>query len=308
MTEDYIAPKTGYELRLPVADQTNWEPHHPKLQEILERGYTTMPLNLKEGLLDSMIEGFYTFTELPDIQKAKLAGKIEVRGGSYGWKRKKAEVDETGFQTSDEKQLWHTHPALEEDYESLNSADTETLRFVNSALELYESAAHALYEQFQEFEEDLPGMTGVFFPDGKNDLSRTNFFHRIISYESGTEDVEFSAKPHYDIGSWTIAIAESGPGLRMGIDADSIEEVDRNEIGEGYAVLFTARMLDRNIGKKLPAGWHDVIQKERAEGLPENVSRWATVMFIDPHIFPKDIPTWEDTHIPVPGGTHRENI
>jgi hypothetical protein len=102
---------------------------------------------------------------------------------------------------------------------------------------------------------------------------------RFLRY-SWSKSGKYLAKPHFDAGSFTLAIAESEPGLRIGSCPENLQLVAHKE----KEAIF---MLSSNFKKlmdtdQLSPGWHDVIQlNETIIGKP--YARWAIVAFIDGH-------------------------
>jgi isopenicillin N synthase-like dioxygenase len=122
------------------------------------------------------------------------------------------------------------------------------------------------------FEPQFPGICGKIC-----DHENTHLLLRFLKYEWQSAG-KYLAKPHFDAGSFTLAIAEDSSGLRIGSCPDNLKLVDHKE---GHAIF----MLSSNFQKvmntnQLSAGWHDVIQlDETLIGKP--FSRWAVVAFID---------------------------
>ncbi|MCP4922940.1 MAG: hypothetical protein GY915_02775 [bacterium] len=91
---------------------------------------------------------------------------------------------------------------------------------------------------------------------------------------------KFLAKPHYDAGSFTLAIAESGPGLRIGAGPATLQSVEHKPEEAIFMLSSNFKKVIESSG--LSAGWHDVIQlDETSLGNPS--SRWAVVAFIEGH-------------------------
>jgi hypothetical protein len=91
---------------------------------------------------------------------------------------------------------------------------------------------------------------------------------------------EYLAKPHFDAGSFTVAVAESGPGLRIGTNPDDLEPVTHEE---NNAIFFISSNINRiSDDKRLVPAWHDVVQLDGSKST-DSFSRWALVAFVDGH-------------------------
>ena len=85
-------------------------------------------------------------------------------------------------------------------------------------------------------------------------------------------------RSHFDVGSCTLALAESAPGLRIEVEKKhwlilNIKTKQRFSLIKNFEA-----MLGYESG--LLPGWHDVTQMEkRLLGVP--VQRWSIVVFVD---------------------------
>ena len=91
---------------------------------------------------------------------------------------------------------------------------------------------------------------------------------------------KYLAKPHYDAGSFTLCLAESDPGLRIGRGPNDMKPVHH---AENQAVFMLSSNFKKIMdGDSFSAGWHDVVQtNEDLIGKP--YARWAIVAFIEAH-------------------------
>jgi len=115
---------------------------------------------------------------------------------------------------------------------------------------------------------------------------------RFVKYDLAGEG-EFLAKAHYDRGFCALALAESSPGLRVGKDETSLEEVTRHG---NTAIFMPAFTFNRDVGSdKFTPAWHDVVQKSE-HTYSDKVARWAIILFADIHS--DNSISYEDTHKP----------
>jgi isopenicillin N synthase-like dioxygenase len=118
------------------------------------------------------------------------------------------------------------------------------------------------------------------------DTEEPHIVLRLVYYQAHPQQ-EILARPHFDAGSFTLAIAESAPGLRIGSKQENLELVPYDKNG----MIF---MLGANCGRMVPhekllPSWHDVIR------LDNLTTRWELVAFIDGHSV--ESPSLHDTHL-----------
>lgn len=112
---------------------------------------------------------------------------------------------------------------------------------------------------------------------------------RFLKYE-WQQSGKYLAKPHYDAGAFSLAIAEDCQGL--GRTPEQLVLINHQS---GQAVFFLSSNYQKVFGDHpdFYPGWHDVIQvNEALAGKP--FARWAIVAFIEP--YGVDAPPREETH------------
>ncbi|WP_019216762.1 hypothetical protein [Legionella tunisiensis] len=139
---------------------------------------------------------------------------------------------------------------------------------------IWELVYKTVHGILQVFEKRFPGtMDKVFATDDVHILLR---FLRYNWQESG----KYLAKPHFDAGSFTLAIAESSPGLRIGSCPDDLKLVEHKD---EHAVFMLASNFKQIMStNEFSAGWHDVVQLDEAL-IGKPYARWAIVAFIEAH-------------------------
>ena len=102
---------------------------------------------------------------------------------------------------------------------------------------------------------------------------------RFLKYD-WQKSGDLLAKPHFDAGSFTLAIAESCPGLRIGSAPENLKHVMHKP---GNAVFMLSSNFQKVIDTdQFSAGWHDVIQVDKTL-IGKPFARWAVVAFIEAH-------------------------
>lgn len=251
------------------SSKLNFSDIHKSLKE---ECYANIPFPIEESTLESAIEAFFKFLDEPEDIKNHIDFTIAPlhRRGDVGFKHR-----EPGDHIyNDRKDFFHFHPALLERYADFLDQNPVVKDFVLKAHPIWQEAYQTVTDILSTFEPTFPGVCGKIF-----DTDLVHFQLRFLKYywqESGY----YLAKPHFDAGSFTLAISESGPGLRIGRSPETLKPVEHRP---GNAVF----MLSSNFQKvmdttELSAGWHDVIQVDKTlVGKP--FARWAIVAFIEGH-------------------------
>lgn len=241
-----------------------------KIKDLYKKPYTSIDFPMSNAELEKSIESFFAFLTLPDFVKKHMDYKISPlhRRGDLGFKRR----DSDDHIYNDNKDFFHYHPIFEKIYSEFIDQYNEISAFCSHASVIWRAVYKKTKEVLSHFEEDYPGTLGnVFNTDAPHIILR---FLRYDYPKSG----KYLAKPHFDSGSFTLAIAESKPGLRIGTNPGDLELVTHQE----NSALF---MISSNFKKiidddRLKPAWHDVIQTDESL-LGKPFSRWAIVAFID---------------------------
>ncbi|WP_157062393.1 hypothetical protein [Legionella birminghamensis] len=145
---------------------------------------------------------------------------------------------------------------------------------MDEALPIWQMAYNTVRTILQMLEPFYPGALDKVFATETPHIQLR--FLRYYWQKSG----KYLAKPHFDAGSFTLAIAESSPGLRIGRDPETLDEVIRKE---GHAIFMVSSNYKNIINSdELFPGWHDVIQVHD-ETIGQPFARWALVVFIEAH-------------------------
>lgn len=239
--------------------------------------YVSLPSDLSRSVIDETIDAFLAFAnssqEIKNRFQSQLPGNHRRRELGFVHREGLAEGRDT-------KDFFHYHPYLKKDHESFIAETPVADRLARNADIIWNHAADMAKKILLSLDSDYPGVYDKVF-----DTPLPHIVLRIVYYEAHPEQ-EILAIPHFDAGSFTLALAESAPGLRIGSRQENLKLVPHQEgraifmLGAGYRQTIATETL-------LP-GWHDVIR------LDNLTSRWAIVAFIDGH----DIegPSKEDTH------------
>ncbi|WP_131762358.1 hypothetical protein [Legionella jamestowniensis] len=234
--------------------------------------YVQVPFPMDSVVFESAINAFFRFLDEPEATKNHIDFTIAPlhRRGDVGYKHRNA----GDHVYDDSKDFFHFHPALFGKYEEFLNANPVVLDFVLKAKPIWDLAYQTVYEILQSLDKKFPGLVKKVF-----DTEHAHVLLRFLKYD-WRESGKYLAKPHFDAGSFTLAIAESSPGLRVGSCPEDLTLVEHKK---GHAIF----MLSSNFKQimptdKLSAGWHDVIQlNETLVGKP--FARWAIVAFIEAH-------------------------
>lgn len=255
-------------------------------------------LDLGEADIETAMQAYLEFLELPaEIRESlRYPGDGLRRNTSAGYTyTSHSEAKNTIDTSKDNKHIFHYTPDILGVLGELARSrfQPEALsRFVNLAVEVYESAARATRQALEPYEDHFPGLVGIHFPkDGT-----VNHHLRFLAYEPGINGV--LARGHYDKSTATIAIAESHGGLRIGTEPDDLELYRRDPHesiffhGLGWVKLH--KLVGRE-SQEIPA-WHDVV--ETTDRVNEDIMRWALIYFINP-AYLDTAPSAAETHTPL---------
>lgn len=261
--------------------------HDAILAGFRTRAFATVPFSISPTQVDEAIERFFAFLALPEEQKVPLAYKAisHRRGSRVGYKR--SEGDAPG---KDVKEFVHYHQSAETHFGDTQKGPREFHALLEAMREIYLAGKQLTHTLVSSLESSRPGITTRFFPEQTD----PSFFLRFLKYDlvDSINVGETLAVGHYDIGSITLAIAESTLGLRIGGDEGT--EMIPIQHHPGQALV----MAGYNLPSELPnlgimPAWHDVIL--HADATPtSDAARWAIVMFND--AVGTRSASWEQTH------------
>ena len=234
--------------------------------------YVQVPFPLERHILEEAMEAFFKFLKEPDPIKNCIDFTIapKHRRGDVGFKHRDAE----NHIYDDSKDFFHFHPAIFDKYADFLNEHPVVHDFICKAQSIWDLAYKTTHQILQSFDNKFPGTSDKVFG------SKTEYVHlllRFLKYD-WQESGKYLAKPHFDAGSFTLAIAESCPGLRIGSCPEDLQLVTHKDQHALFMLSSNFKcILDTD---DLSAGWHDVIQvDETIIGKP--LARWAIVAFIE---------------------------
>ena len=242
------------------------------INDLREKFYVDIPFPIERGVIEKAVQAFFEFLNQPDQVKNHIDFTIapQHRRGDVGYKRRDAE----NHVYDDNKDFFHYHPALFERHTDFLEENPVVKDFVMQAAPIWDMANKALQDIFNSLEPDFPGIYNKIF-----DTEHSHILLRFLRYDWENSG-KYLAKPHYDAGSFTLAIAESCIGLRIGSGPENLKIVEHKVEN---AILMLASNFQKVIDADgLKAGWHDVIQLDEVQ-IGKPFSRWAVVVFIDAH-------------------------
>ena len=259
-------------------------------ENIVSRNYFPIAFSLPHKEFRKAADHFFAFLTLPHETKKAfyLLTKEEDKESMVGYMRR-----EQGRGDLDEKEYFHYNRYAKDAFGALpESIDPRVGLFFDAAHSIYEEAEGLMRAIIQEFDVSFPGLYQNFFPED----AHPHFYLRFLKYSSRGRD-DFLAGGHYDLGGCTLALAESAPGLRIGKDAETLQEIEHRD---GQAIFMPGLQFPELTSDDLPPAWHDVVQKKNdrvKEGAYGNdTARWAIVFFADPATLTQT--KWEDRHRP----------
>jgi isopenicillin N synthase-like dioxygenase len=241
------------------------------LDEWKQRYYAQVPAHgITRSTLEEASAAFLTFLELPEVQKSAICRTMDSGANKtridIGYMKRSAAEDPDG----EEKMYFHYHPDVETVFASaILVAGEKAKQFLSRAQDVWQKTLDIGKDAIQEFETEWPGVGVRFLPSER----APRLVIRFLAYHK-TKPGNFLAKAHYDRGTFTIALGESAPGLRIG---DPLVEVEHSA---GTAIVMPATGFQIDVSAAVKPAWHDVVQRPEAE-LSANTARWAIVGFFD---------------------------
>ncbi len=243
-----------------------------------ERSYAIVPCVVSPQDIQVAVLAFQRFLSLPEEAKTSVHAQLYAgdRGSHIGYRRR-----EPAEGAVDRKVYFHFNRY------ACDAFPDPQHNFVASLLD----RAWALYEPLEAqarllvslFAERQPDILEQFFPRGQHPACTLRF----LQYDAQPPG-KFLATGHTDRSSFTIALAESKPGLRIGTSPSDLRPVRRNP-GEG--VFFAGERLKQSLGHRYVPAWHDVADE------PDETNhepRWAIILFFSPP-GPNEM-TFEENH------------
>ncbi len=256
------------------------------LSQIRENAYAVVPFPVSKAEFQSAMDCYVAFLALPQDVKDGIYFNIDLgdeRGADVGYQIRRREAGQI-----DNREFFHYHPDAEERFREARQTRPELDRLLIAMKHINDHATAAMEEVIRALDTEFPGLHERMFVTGGR---APNFALRFLKYDVANPG-EFLAKGHYDRGAYTLALAESAPGLRMGIDDLHLRDVVHDE---GQALFMPGLNSPEFTGGAIPATWHDVVQKSD-DTYSTDIARWAIVFFADTYIKPKT--TFEDRHTP----------
>ncbi|MBY0463046.1 MAG: hypothetical protein K2Q34_07685 [Alphaproteobacteria bacterium] len=239
-------------------------------QTLQKQFYIELPFPMSPSIIQEAVDSFFTFLEEPNTVKTHMDHTIAPlhRRGDLGYRHR----DPSGDIYNDSKEFFHFHPILLEKYADFLEKHPVANDFVTKAKPIWDLAYQTVFTALGIFEPDFPGLRAKIF-----DTNEEHILLRFLKYNWQSSG-KYLAKPHFDAGSFSLAIAESCPGLRIGSCPDDLKPVHHK--AENAVFMLSSNFQKVMDTDKLSPGWHDVIQTdETLIGKP--FARWAVVAFIE---------------------------
>ena len=241
-----------------------------RLNDLEKDYFTQLPFIYDHNYIASSMESFFKFLELPSELKNHIDLKISPlhRRGELGFRQRYSNeaID------LDDKEFFHFHPIIYQHYGEFIEQNQTISEFLASANKIWLAAYEIIHQIMTIYDQDFPGCKAKIF-----NSEDTHIVLRFLKY-SWQSSGQYLAKPHFDSGSFTLALAESSPGLRIGSCPDDLQIITHED---KQALFFFSSNYKKIIDSdKFSPAWHDVVQIDD-EQIGKPCSRWAVVAFID---------------------------
>lgn len=243
---------------------------HQLEKQLKDQLFIPISFPISRSYIEEAIEGFMEFLKEPEEVKNQIQFRVcqSHRRGDVGFTHR--DPDESIY--NDSKDYFHYHDAIIDHYPELLAQNEVVRNFFEKASPIWQAAKVAGEGVIHQLSEKYPFLWERFFAG-----EIPHIILRFIRY-NWLESKENLAKPHFDAGSCTLAIAESAPGLRIGRDENSLKLV-QNVPQE--AIFFLSSNFNRLVNDDtFDPAWHDVIQLNEAH-IGKPYARWALVCFFE---------------------------
>lgn len=242
------------------------------IRQLKKNSYFEVDFDLPNSQLMSAIQAFFKFLELPEEIKTSIDFSIapKHRRGDVGYRHR----DPNDHIYNDSKDFFHFHPAIFETAQEFLSENLVVKDFMEQSLPIWEKVYDTTHQILSIFETQYPNTLAKVF-----DTKHPHILLRFLKY-NWKESKKHLAKPHFDAGSFTLAITESCTGLRIGSNPDNLKPVAHHQ--QSALFMFASNFKKVIDTDELHAGWHDVIQMDETK-IGQPYARWALVAFIDAH-------------------------
>ena len=263
-------------------------------KQLTEKNYADVDFRADNRDISNALDAFDEFIHA-DIDFLKNAGDYAIKGfsnGNFGYFRRIAGSDENGrSKSADSKHEYHFGSKTRQRLESsiYRSVPLEIRNFCDNAENIYwkavESLRYALLAMYEEHDSWRPYPHNLMpeFLDKNDDL---NLHLRFVGYENPGDNVPI-AGGHFDRSVFTLALAETHPGLQIGTNPDGSDLKDIAH-EEGKAKFFAGKGWEKmpyyfRIGYEyITPAYHQVKNIGEYAVNSSGIARHAIVMFANP--------------------------
>lgn len=243
--------------------------------EISQKHYADLPFSIRDDHLNQAAQEYAGFLELPQVVKNQFKGLL-IPGepkSSIGYELKSRKQG-----NKDDKEFFHYNPNLEEQLPELTSSREPKIKyFLDAARHVYSGMKKSALELACALETVSPGTINKFFPPGQPE----HFYLRFLAYKP-VDDGKKLANGHYDQSPWTLAMAESKPGLRIGTQENPQPVIRKANHAKLFCGPNAKHTIPQELYQDFKPGFHDVVEADKEEFRP-GIPRWAIVAFLWPH-------------------------
>jgi isopenicillin N synthase-like dioxygenase len=257
-------------------------------KQICETGSFQVDFPLSNKEINEAAESYLYFLSLPQNIKNKFSFKMldpKDRGSKVGYILEKRKNGWT-----DNKESLYYKPIFHDLFcQEIQFSKPQIQRCFEKIRDVYMAGELVMNQVLRAIDYSKSGLWDMFCKDGEFPLYKIRF----LKYDN-TQDGDFLAKAHYDRGSCTLAIAESGPGLRMGKNDTNLAAIFHEN---KKAIWFPGIRGKELFGEDFHPQWHDVIQRSD-DNVNKDVARWAIVFFVSYPGNRGEI-SYEECHTPI---------
>ena len=249
-------------------------------KDLREKHFHQVAFSITRTEIDAAVKSYQRFLKMSPEEKSYISFKVHAD-------RRRSDAGYIARSSSDrrydDKEYFHYHPAIFEQHTDFIDKHLRVSAFLNHADRLWKASVDTVGQVLDQLESRYPGIKKMHLEE-----TRPEIYVRFLQYRPRSSSEQL-ARAHYDAGTLTLAIAESGPGLRIADRSGRMVPVIHKP---GSALFFLGGAFPNidSDGFFQPA-WHDVVRVSSSDAPAE---RWAVVCFFNAPTVPQ--PSWEANH------------
>lgn len=260
-------------------------------EQLTNQNFAEVEFGAEDRAIQAAFDAYDGLLTLPLDYRS--AGDYQINDrttGSFGYFRRVEGSDLNGrTEAADTKHVYHLGANSRQAFESagLRKLPLEVREFCDRSEVIYWLGVESLRKTLDDLHDELDLRTQAdaskLTPDFLDPTALLNVHLRLLAYETPT-DGQTIARGHYDRSVFTLALAETEPGLEIGTNSDAFDLIPVQHTG-GIAKFFAGKGWERMPDEYqqtydfLHPAYHRVVNGELPMQLGRPIIRRALVLF-----------------------------